>query len=144
MLRATLSSLLARKLRLMLSGIAVILGVAFVSGTFVLTDTMGKVFDDLFADVNKGTAVTVEGTSALGEGGNNDREPVTQATLEKIRNVPGVAEAQGAVFGTATIVMPNGKAYKTHGAPSFGLSMDVNSTQESLRVRQGTAPHGPG
>jgi putative ABC transport system permease protein len=144
MLRATLSSLLARKLRLMLSGIAVILGVAFVSGTFVLTDTMGKVFDDLFADVNKGTAVTVQGRSALGEGGNNDREPVTQATLEKIRNVPGVAEARGAVFGTATIVMPNGKAYKTHGAPSFGLSMDVNSTQESLRVRQGTAPHGPG
>ncbi|HUR14524.1 MAG TPA: FtsX-like permease family protein [Mycobacteriales bacterium] len=141
MLRATLSSLLARKLRLMLSGIAVILGVAFVSGTFVLTDTMGKVFDDLFADVNKGTAVTVTGTSALDD--DNDREPVTQATLDKIRQVPGVAEAQGAVFGPATIVLPNGKAYKTNGAPSFGVSMNVESTQESLRVRKGQAPNGP-
>jgi putative ABC transport system permease protein len=144
MLRATLTSLMARKLRLMLSGFAVILGVAFVSGTFVLTDTMGKVFDDLFADVNKGTAVTVQGTSALGEGGDNDREPVPQAVVEKIRTLPGVAEAEGAVFGKAQIVLPDGKPYKTHGAPSFGVSMNVDSTQESLRVRQGHAPHGVG
>jgi len=143
MLRATLTSLMARKLRLMLSGFAVILGVAFVSGTFVLTDTMGKVFDDLFADVNKGTAVTVQGTSALGAGGDNDREPVPQAVLDKIRQVPGVAEAEGAVFGKAQIVLPDGKPYKTHGAPSFGVSMNPSSSQESLRVRQGHAPHGP-
>jgi putative ABC transport system permease protein len=142
MLRATLRSLLARKLRLLLSGIAVILGVAFVSGTYVLTDTIGKVFDDLFADVNKGTAVTVQGRSALG-GGENDREPVPQAVLDKVRAVPGVAEAQGAVFGYAQVVQKDGKAYKTHGAPSFGVSMNPSSTQESLRVRQGHAPHGP-
>ena len=144
MLRATLSSLLARKLRLMLSGIAVILGVAFVSGTFVLTDTMGKVFDGLFADVNKGVAVNVQGKSALGTGNDNDREPVPQALLDAIRNVPGVAEAQGAVFGKAQIVLPDGKPYKTHGAPSFGVSMNANSSLESLRVRQGRPPHGPG
>ncbi|HUR52165.1 MAG TPA: FtsX-like permease family protein [Mycobacteriales bacterium] len=142
MLRATLSSLLARKIRLMLSGIAVILGVAFVSGTFVLTDTMGKVFDVLFADVNKGTAVTVQGTSALGSG-NNDREPVPQAVLDKVRTVSGVTEAEGAVFGYAQLVDKKGKAYKTGGAPSFGVSMNPASSQESLRVRQGHAPHGP-
>jgi putative ABC transport system permease protein len=141
MLRATLRSLLARKLRLMLSGIAVILGVAFVSGTFVLTDTMGKVFDDLFADVNKGTAVTVQGTSALG-GSDDDREPVPQAVVDKVRQVPGVAEAQGVVFGYAQVVKKDGKAYKTGGAPSFGVSMNPGSRQESLRVRQGHAPHG--
>jgi putative ABC transport system permease protein len=145
MLRATISSLLARKLRLMLSGIAVILGVAFVSGTFVLTDTMGRVFDNLFADVNKGTAVTVQGESAFGgSGGQDDREPVPQEVLDRIRRVPGVAEAQGAVVGYAQLVDKKGKAYKTGGAPSFGLSMDTTSTQEALRVRQGHAPHGPG
>ena len=141
MLRATLRSLLARKLRLMLSGIAVILGVAFVSGTFVLTDTMGKVFDDLFADVNKGTAVSVQGTSALG-GSEDDREPVPQAVLDKIRTVDGVAEAEGAVAGYAQVVKKDGKTYKTGGAPSFGLSIDPASSQESLRVRKGHAPHG--
>jgi putative ABC transport system permease protein len=141
MLRATLRSLLARKLRLLLSGIAVNLGVAFVSGTFVLTDTMGKVFDDLFADVNKGTAVTVQGTSALG-GSDDDREPVPQAVVDKVRAVPGVAEAQGVVFGYAQVVKKDGKTYKTGGAPSFGVSMNPASSQESLRVRQGAAPHG--
>ena len=52
MLRATLRSLLARKLRLALSGLAIVLSVSFISGTYVLTDTMGRVFDDLFAGVN--------------------------------------------------------------------------------------------
>jgi putative ABC transport system permease protein len=141
MWRATLRSLLARKLRLLLSGLAIVLGVAFVSGTYVLTDTMGKVFDNLFADVNKGTAVFVEGTSALG-GGDKDREPVPQSVLDAVSKVPGVAEAHGAVSGKAQVVKKDGKAYNTHGAPSFGVSMDVSSPQEPLRVRQGRAPHG--
>jgi putative ABC transport system permease protein len=141
MWRATLRSLLARKLRLLLSGLAIVLGVAFVSGTYVLTDTMGKVFDNLFADVNKGTAVVVEGTSALG-GGNKDREPVPQSVLDAVRKVAGVAEAEGAVTGTAQVIQKNGKAYKTNGPPSFGVSIDVASRQEPLRVRRGRAPHG--
>jgi len=49
MLRATLKSLLSRKLRLILSGLAVVLGVMFVSGAFVLTDTLGRSFDQVFA-----------------------------------------------------------------------------------------------
>jgi putative ABC transport system permease protein len=142
MLRATLRSLLARKLRLLLSGIAVILGVAFVSGTYVLTNTMGKVFDTLFADVNKGTAVAVQGKSALG-GGMDDREPVPQAVLDKVKTLPGVAEATGVTSGYAQVVKKDGKAYSTGGAPSFGVSLDTASAQESLRVRQGRAPHGP-
>jgi putative ABC transport system permease protein len=141
MWRATLRSLLARKLRLLLSGLAIVLGVAFVSGTYVLTDTMGKVFDNLFADVNKGTAVVVEGTSALG-GGDKDREPVPQSVLDAVSKVPGVAEANGGVSGTAQVVKKDGKAYDTHGAPSFGVSMNLSSTQDPFVLRQGRAPHG--
>ena len=59
MLRATLKSLLARKLRLMLSGLAVVLGVMFVSGSFVLTDTLGRSFDALFADAYEDIDVQV-------------------------------------------------------------------------------------
>ena len=59
MFRVTIKNLLARKFRLVLTSIAVMLGVAFMAGTFVLTDTMAAVFDDLFTDVNKGVDVAV-------------------------------------------------------------------------------------
>jgi putative ABC transport system permease protein len=59
MLRATLKSLLARKLRLVLSGLAVVLGVMFVSGSFVVTDTLNRTFDSIFADAFGATDVSV-------------------------------------------------------------------------------------
>ncbi|MSO78969.1 MAG: hypothetical protein EXQ79_05125 [Acidimicrobiia bacterium] len=61
MLRVTIKNLFARKFRLVLTSIAVVLGVAFMAGTFVLTDTLGNVFDGLFADVNRGVDVAVRG-----------------------------------------------------------------------------------
>ena len=144
MLRATLRSLLARKLRLALSGLAIVLSVSFVSGTYVLTDSLGRVFDDLFANVNKNTAVTVRGVSALGDqGGTLDREPVPQRVLDAVSEVDGVKEAVGHVDGYAQVVDKSGKAYKTGGAPSLGLSIDVSSPQESLLVKRGKAPVGP-
>ena len=67
MWRVTLRGLLAKKLRLFTTALAVMLGVAFMAGTFVLTDTMGKVFDDLFADVNAGTDAYVRGRNRFRE-----------------------------------------------------------------------------
>ena len=144
MLRATLRSLLARKLRLVLSGIAVILGVAFVSGTFVLTDSMGRVFDDLFATVSKGTAVNVRGVSGLGnEGDTSGNEPVPQAVLDAVKKVDGVKEAVGRVSGYAQPVDKKGKAVTTGGAPTFGVSWSPSPTQRALTLKQGRAPAGP-
>src|SRR4029079_11464272 len=65
MMRTTLKNLSARKLRLLTTSIAVLLGVAFMAGTLVLTDTIGKTFDDLFANVNAGTDVYVRGETAF-------------------------------------------------------------------------------
>ena len=65
MLHATLKSLLARKLRLGLTALSIVLGVGFVAGTFVLTDTMNKAFDDLFAQAASGSDVIVRATSAF-------------------------------------------------------------------------------
>ena len=59
MFRTTLKNLAARKLRLLTTSIAVLLGVAFMAGTLVLTDTIGKTFDSLFANVNSGTSAFV-------------------------------------------------------------------------------------
>src|SRR5690242_19852329 len=147
MLRATLRSLLARKLRLLLSGFAVVLGVAFVSGAFVLTDTLQRTFTNLFQDVTKGTALTIQGKSALGGGGEGrdfeDTPRVPQSVLDAVRQVPGVAEAVGRVRGQAQVIDLHGKAFSRHGPPSLGISFDPNSSLESLRLRQGRAPVGP-
>jgi putative ABC transport system permease protein len=144
MLRATLTSLLARKLRLLLSGLAVVLGVAFVSGTFVLTDSMGRVFDNLFATVSQGTAVNVRGVSGTGETTNAaGNEPVPQAVLEAVQKVDGVAEAIGEVDGYAQPVDKKGKAVTTGGAPTLGVDWSPSDKQRALTLKQGRAPNGP-
>src|SRR5437588_1253826 len=70
-LRATVKSLLARKLRLVLTALAIVLGVGFTAGTFVLTDTALKSFDDLFGQVYANTDVVVQAHQAFNptEGG---------------------------------------------------------------------------
>ena len=67
MVKHSLRSLLAHKLRLLLTVTAVTVGVAFVSGTFVLSDTMGKAFDELYAGLTKGTDVTVRAEAAYND-----------------------------------------------------------------------------
>ena len=65
MWRATIKSLFARKVRLLLTALAIVLGVGFMAGTYVLTDTMGKAFDDLFSTANQNTDVVVRAVSAF-------------------------------------------------------------------------------
>jgi putative ABC transport system permease protein len=131
MLRVTLKNLFARKLRLVLTSLAVVLGVAFMSGTFVLTDTIGNVFDALFADVNRGVDVAVRSkpafdTTAGGPGTQQVREPIPESLLGVVEQVPGVRTAQGAVQGYALVAQL--KADGTPGdpvarqAPSIGVS----------------------
>jgi putative ABC transport system permease protein len=140
MLRATFASLLARKFRLILSGLAVILGVAFVSGTYVLTDTMKAGFDSLFTDINSGTSAIVRGKSALG-GVEDDREPIPQKVLDDVRRVDGVREAIGYASGYVRVIKPNGKVYTPPG-PVFGTTFSADSALNRLRVRQGQPPVG--
>src|SRR4051794_37252956 len=100
MFRATLKSLLARKVRLILSGLAVVLGVMFVSGAFVLTDTLGRSFDSVFADgfseidVNVAAKPKVELNEMEGE---QTSAPLPAALVDRVKQVPGVASATGIV-----------------------------------------------
>ena len=142
MLRTTLRSLLARKLRLALSGLAVVLGVSFVSGTFVLTDTLSRVFDELFAGVNAGTSVTVRGVSALGDEDAAAPPPVDEAVLDRVLAVDGVASATGRVSGYAELVV-DGAPVTSGGAPSLGVDIQPDSPLETLTLRDGAAPQGP-
>ncbi len=141
MLRATLKSLLSRKLRLVLSGLAVVLGVMFVSGAFVLTDTMGRSFDSLFASVYEGTDVNVTQKSKVGDVdfGPSQQGNIPAATLDRIRAVPGVASVTGdATADGARVIGKNGKVVTTFGPPRLGGNWV--GTSDLLQLREGRAP----
>src|SRR5438552_5155239 len=149
MLRATIKSLLARKLRLILTAVAVVLGVGFTAGTFVLTDTALKSFDDLFGSVYRGTDVVVQAKTAFapgaagggGGGGGSDGRPIPESVLPAVRAIPGVRGADGDIAGFAQIVDPvTGKVIQNGGAPTIGNSWDPEVT--SLKVGPGAPPSG--
>ena len=150
MWRATLKSLLARKLRLLLTAFAVVLGVGFMAGTLVITDTALSSFDQLFGNVFTGTDVVVPAKSAFtadqggpGGGGGSERTPIPADLLPKVRAVPGVRAADGDVAGLAQIVDPaTGDVIANGGAPTIGNSWDPDVT--TLQVSQGSPPSGPG
>ncbi|MGY0235437.1 ABC transporter permease [Longispora urticae] len=135
MLKATLKSLLSRKLRLVLSALAVVLGVMFVSGSFVLTDTLGKSFDGLYASIYEGTDVTVTGRSTVANG---PTDPLPAATLDKVSTVPGVGGTTGTVFANgARLIGRNGKVI-TGAGQAFGTNWTGGN--DIVRLRSGRAP----
>ncbi|SCG50719.1 ABC transporter permease [Micromonospora halophytica] len=142
MFRATWKSLLARKVRLILSGLAVVLGVMFVSGAFVLTDTLGRSFDQVFADAYEGIDVNVaaEPKVTLGEmEGEPVGAPVPAALVEKVRAVPGVAEATGVVAADgARLIGSNGKVVTSFGPPQLGENWLGES--DLVTLREGREP----
>ncbi|MFJ6197466.1 ABC transporter permease [Micromonospora sp. NPDC092111] len=142
MFRATLKSLLARKLRLLLSGLAVVLGVMFVSGAFVLTDTLGRSFDAVFADAYEGIDVNVAAKPkvALSETqGEQVPAAVPAATLEQVRAVTGVAEATGVVAADgARLIGSNGKVVTSFGPPQLGENWVGES--DLVKLREGREP----
>jgi putative ABC transport system permease protein len=144
-LQATIKSLLARKLRLILTALAVVLGVGLTAGSFILTDTAIKSFDDLFGDVFNGTDVVVQATTAFdpgagsNSGGGADRKPIPEDILPKVEAVDGVAVADGAIGSTAWIVDPaTNKVIQNGGAPAIGGSWDADVT--TLQIDPGGAP----
>jgi putative ABC transport system permease protein len=145
MWRFTFRSLLAHKLRLALTGLAVVLGVGFVSGTYVLTDTINRTFDELFTEVTKGVDVAVRGREAFVTQSGEGRQPVPEAVRGQIATVPGVRAAEGSVAGYAQFIGRDGKPVTTGGAPTLGISMPVTpELQQAGTLRSGRPPSGPG
>ncbi len=119
MWRATIRGLLARRVRLALTAAAVVLGVAFVSATYVLTDTVKASFDEVFSQTLSGVDLSVQGPRPFGTG-----EPprIPEAALEQVRAVPGVARAEGFVTGYAQFVGGDGESIGGGGPPTIGAS----------------------
>src|SRR6204780_540909 len=124
MRKVTLRGLLAHKLRLALTALAIVLGVTFISGTFVLTDTLHNTFSVLFGNIYQKVDFQVRGVAQLGSGANATRNELPESLLATVRRVPGVAAAEGEVEGYAQFVAHDGKAIQTGGAPTLSESYD--------------------
>jgi putative ABC transport system permease protein len=144
MWKLTRKGLVANKLRFMLTGVAVILGVAFVSGTFVLTATIQKTFDDLFANIYSNTDAVVRAHQRLSSDfGAGDRPNIPVSLLATVRKAPGVKAAEGGVgIDYAQIVDKNGKVVGKpgQGPPTLGFAWDPDERLASFHLVEGVAP----
>jgi putative ABC transport system permease protein len=139
---ATLRNVLAHKRRLVLTALAVVIGVAFVAGTMVLTDTLRRTFDELFGQVDRHTSVAVRSTTAFTAPTSTgvDGAPVPAGLLDTVRAVPGVREAVGDVSGYAQLVRPDGTPVTTSGAPTLGVNWTDSELFAPAHLEHGRGP----
>src|SRR4051812_24992839 len=148
MLRITLRGLRAHFVRFLLTGIAIVLGVTFLVGSFVITDTIKAAFDDLFAKVTHGTDAVVEGVEARSVGAPDEstrRRPIPEAVLDAVRRVPGVANAVGDVGTQAdqpvTVIGRDRKAIGgAAGTPQFAFNWTDDPSLNPWRIVRGRPP----
>jgi putative ABC transport system permease protein len=147
MLLVALKGLAGRKLRAVLTAVAIVLGVAMISGTYVLTDTIKAAFSTVFSTVYAKTDAVVTGKTAFGNDSNSNQLPPSfpESLLGKVRHLPGVLEAEGGISDLAQLVGRNGKVISGHGAPALAFSVHPHGTQRfnPLTLVSGTWPSGP-
>lgn len=145
MLKTALKSLLGHKLRLAITAVAIALGVGFMAGTLVLTDTLARTFDDLFARVGAGVDAEVRARSVV-EGSSDTgplRADVDPALVERITAVDGVKGAEGNVLGFAVPVKKDGSPFASAGAPQFGGNWYALDEVNPYELVEGEPPQGP-
>ena len=126
MTRFALKGLLGRKLRTALTALAIVLGVAMISGTYVLTDSIDSAFDTIFTEVRRGSSAVVSGKAAfdLSEGSGASATAFDESVLELVRGVDGVSMAEGSVDSeSTTLIGRDGKAVVNGGAPNLGFAI---------------------
>jgi len=136
-----LRSLWARKARALATVLAVVLGVAFVAGSYVLTDTIFAAFDEIFSESLKGTSVVVTAENPVKQ--NNGEVPTVRASLlPRIQRTPGVKLAAGAIFTPGGFFDSKNEKIGNKFAPKF-ISSTLPDGLESLNYVDGHRPRGP-
>jgi len=136
-------SIRARIGRLIAIAIAIILGVSFVVGSFVLADSMRSGFDSLFSSAFDDTDLRARTALAFGEDSDTGtRDPIPADLVDTLSAVPGVERVEGRLQRRAQIIDADGEAVTTGGAPMFGASWSA-SDDDSIELRDGAAPSGP-
>jgi putative ABC transport system permease protein len=144
-LRLSIRNLLVSKVRLFLTIAAVTVGVSFVSGTFVLSDTMAKAFDELYGGLTANTDVVVKSKAAFDADVMTNGlqvRPLDESIVDTVAAVPGVELARGGVSGYALILDKNGRPIQPGGAPTIGSSIGDERLTGDFVYRQGDKPVG--
>jgi putative ABC transport system permease protein len=144
-----LKGLLGRKLRATLTAVAIVLGIAMVSGTYVLTDTIKAGFNGLFTTVYENADAVITGKSAIGGGnqGSPGLAPSFPASvLPRVRGLPDVADAGGNVAYPTLLVGKDGKVLAVHaGGIGFGIDPKrANNRLNPLKLVSGRWPQRDG
>jgi putative ABC transport system permease protein len=137
LLRFAVRSLWARKLRAVATVLAVFIGISLVAGTYVITDTINRAFDQIFKESLKGTAVVITNRQPVSQQ-SNQATSFSAGLLRKVRNVPGVEVAAGTVFTSGGIFNGN-KAVGSQFAPKF-ISSTLPPQIEALTTVAGHRP----
>jgi putative ABC transport system permease protein len=145
MLKVAVKGLATRRLRAVLTALAVVLGVALVAGTYVLTDSLHSDLGNIYSTIYKNTAASITGRNAIdtsanaANGGSVPSFPET--LLTRVKRLPGVSEAVGGVSGTAQLVL-RGKTVSFGSSPTLGYSVDPSAPKlSSLKLVSGRWPN---
>jgi len=141
MLRVTLRGLLSHKIRFVLTTFAVVVGVGFVVGTLVLTDSVRSQFNQLFTDINSGIDLQVKGVDQFDQGAFGQSPPIPDTLLPQIRQLPGVKSAGGNAGGIPAVVFgADGKPVVPSNGPPLAVTQDPESPNGSLTQVDGRPP----
>ena len=147
MIAVALKGVAGRKIRALLTALAIVIGVTMVSGTLVLTDTIQKGFDAVFGASYEQTDAVIAGKEIV-KGSQSGAATVPESLLAQVRALPEVKQAGGTIAPIASnraeIFGRDGKAIGSGDAPQFGLGNDASLPQFSpLELKTGQWPEGP-
>src|SRR3954467_8552324 len=141
MRKVALRGLFARKLRLILTALAVALGVTLIAGTYVFTDTINRSFDQIFTQSATGTHASITPRKPIDTSNQGGTQPtVSRAILAQVRRQPGVQSADGSVFDVGTMACKDGKRIGKGGAPNFIASIADQPRFDGFTIKQGRKP----
>ena len=141
--KITRKSMRARWGRDVFIGLAIMLGVSFVAGSFVLADSLRSTFDNLFSELNENVdlevraTLTVDNIQAL-------RDPIPASLADEIAAVEGVDIVEPSLNRFAQMLDKDGDPIQTQGAPALGVSWSGPSGISGVALKDGEAPNGPG
>jgi putative ABC transport system permease protein len=136
-----LKSLWARKVRALSTIFAVVIGISFVAGSYVLTDTIFAAFDEIFTESLKGTSVVITAKNPV-EQENGEVPTIPASLLPKVKRTAGVKLAAGTIFTPGAFFDAKGDAIGAKFAPKF-ISSNLPGELESLTYVDGHRPRGP-
>ncbi len=146
MLRVALKGLAGRPVRALLTGIAIILGVAMISGTYILTDTINSGFDTIFSQSYKNADIVITGKAAFDSANGNTVEAPTipESLLPKVQKLPDVSLAAGSVTtDSLKLIGKDGKVISSGGAPTLGFSVTpAGQPFNPTKLTEGSWPRG--